>query len=56
MDEEQDAAKKLLLELMEKHPNASQSELFQLFQDAAKGDEEVIRVMAEFWVKRRDMH
>ena len=27
MDEEQDAAKKLLLELMEKHPNASQSEL-----------------------------
>ena len=28
MDEEQDAAKKLLLELMEKHPNASQSELF----------------------------
>jgi hypothetical protein len=56
MDEERDAAKKLLQDLMKRHPNASESELFQLFKDAAKDDEEVVRVMAEFWVKRRDMH
>ena len=40
-----DAAEKLMLDLMEKHPGASESSLLALFQNLAGDRPEVLRVI-----------
>lgn len=40
-----DAAEKLMLDLMEKHPGASESSLLALFQNLARDRPEVLRVI-----------
>jgi hypothetical protein len=40
-----DAAEKLMLDLMEKHPGASESSLLALFQNVARERPEVLRAI-----------
>ena len=40
-----DAAEKLMLDLMEKHPGASESSLLALFQNVARERPEVLRAV-----------
>ena len=40
-----DAAEKLMLDLMEKHPGASESSLLTLFQNVARERPEVLRAI-----------
>jgi hypothetical protein len=42
-----DAAEKLMLDLMEKHPGASESSLLALFQNLAGDRPEVLRVIVD---------
>jgi hypothetical protein len=53
---EDDPIKMLLLKLRAEHPNASQSELFNLLTEASKNDEKVKRAISKFWMTRKDKH
>jgi hypothetical protein len=46
-----DAAEKLMLDLMEKHPGASESSLLALFQNVAKERPEVLRAIVGNFMK-----
>ena len=46
-----DAAEKLKLDLMEKHPGASESSLLALFQNVAKQRPEVLRAIVSHFMK-----
>ena len=46
-----DAAEKLMLDLMEKHPGASESSLLALFQNAARERPEVLRAIVGQFMK-----
>jgi hypothetical protein len=46
-----DAAEKLMLDLMEKHPGASESSLLALFQNAARERPEVLRAIVGNFMK-----
>ena len=46
-----DAAEELMLDLMEKHPGASESSLLALFQNVAKERPEVLRVIVGNFLK-----
>ena len=47
-----DAAEKLMLDLMEKHPGASESSLLALFQNVARDRPEVLRAIVGHFMKR----
>ena len=47
-----DAAEKLMLDLMEKHPGASESSLLALFRNVAKERPEVLRAIVGNFMKR----
>jgi hypothetical protein len=46
-----DAAEKLMLDLMEKHPGASESSLLALFQNVARERPEVFRAIVGHFIK-----
>jgi hypothetical protein len=46
-----DAAEKLMLNLMEKHPGASESSLLALFQNVARERPEVLRAIIGHFMK-----
>jgi hypothetical protein len=46
-----DAAEKLMLDLMEKHPGASESSLLALFQNVARERPEVLRAIVGNFMK-----
>ena len=46
-----DAAEKLMLDLMEKHPGASESSLLALFQNVARERPEVLRAIVGHFMK-----
>ena len=46
-----DAAEKLMLDLMEKHPGASESSLLALFQNLARDRPEVLRAIVGNFMK-----
>jgi hypothetical protein len=46
-----DAAEKLMLDLMEKHPGASESSLLALFQNVARERPEVLRTIVGNFMK-----
>jgi len=46
-----DAAEKLMLDLMEKHPGASESSLLALFQNVARERPEVLRAVVSHFMK-----
>ena len=46
-----DAAEKLMLDLMEKHPGASESSLLALFQNVARQRPEVLRAIVGNFMK-----
>ena len=46
-----DAAEKLMLDLMEKHPGASESSLLTLFQNVARERPEVLRAIVGHFMK-----
>ena len=48
-----DAAEKLMLDLMEKHPGASGSSLLTLFQNVARKRPEVLRAIVGHFIKHR---
>jgi len=49
--ETMDAAEKLMLDLMEKHPGASESSLLALFQNVARERPEVLRAIVGHFMK-----
>ena len=49
--ETMDAAEKLMLDLMEKHPGASKSSLLALFQNVARQRPEVLRAIVGHFMK-----
>jgi hypothetical protein len=49
---EENGARKLLHELVEKHPNASDDEIIRLFREVAKEEADAIREMLEIRHKR----
>jgi hypothetical protein len=46
-----DAAEKLMLDLMEKHPGASETSLLALFENIARKSPEVLRVIVGNFMK-----
>jgi hypothetical protein len=46
-----DAAEKLMLDLMEKHPGASESSLLALFENSARKSPEVLRAIVGNFLK-----
>ena len=46
-----DVAEKLMLDLMEKHPGASESSLLALFQNVARERPEVLRTIVGHFMK-----
>lgn len=48
-----DAAEKLMLDLMEKHPGASESSLLALFQNVARERPEVLRAIVGHFTSNR---
>ena len=46
-----DAAEKLMLDLMEQHPGASESSLLALFQNVARERPEVLRAIVGHFIK-----
>jgi hypothetical protein len=50
-----DAAEKLMLDLMEKHPGASESSLVALFQNVARERPEVLRAIVGHFMKHNSV-
>jgi len=46
-----DAAEKLMLDLMEKHPGASETSLLSLFENIARKNPEVLRAIVGTFMK-----
>jgi hypothetical protein len=46
-----DAAEKLMLDLMERHPGASEPSLLALFQNVSRERPEVLRAIAGYFMK-----
>jgi hypothetical protein len=46
-----DAAEKLMLDLMEKHPGASETSLLALFENTARKSPEVLRAIVDNFMK-----
>jgi hypothetical protein len=51
-----DAAEKLMLDLMDKHPGASENSLLELFQKAAKERPDVLRAVVGYFMKHGAVH
>ena len=54
--EAMDAAGKLMLDLMDKHPGASENSLLELFQQAAKDRPDVLRAVVGYFMKNGAVH
>ena len=50
------AAEKLMLDLMDKHPGASENSLLELFQKAAKERPDVLRAVVGYFMKHGAVH
>jgi hypothetical protein len=54
--EAMDAAEKLTLDLLNKHPGASENSLLELFQKAAKDRPDVLRAVVGYFMKHGAVH